>query len=1308
MKNNKILISNKYLYIPIILIIFFVLLYLVYNDIKERAIKEFNKEQLILAETASKGIISIIEEYKKDLYFLSKQDEIINFSKSGDTLMKRFFENQKNQIDAITRVNADGIITYTFPFNKSVIGKNISNQKHVKQILLNKKTVVSDVFMSAQGFLAIAIHVPVYRNNEFNGSLAILIPIDKIGEKYLGKIKIRGSGNVWLLSEEGVEIYCTIANHKGKNFLDITQNNAIAKEFLELIKTNNYGTAKGIHQSEIKNNKIKYDIKNLCFYRTNLGNTYWTIVISYYHKDVYFELSTLRNRLILIFLLLFIIITYYFYSNARISRLLSEERKRKNIEKNLEYSEAKYKAVVDNAFEGIIIVTLDGKILFGNQSIIKILEFNSAEEIIGRNVFEFLTEDSKKKAINDFSNVAKGIDAYIAEYEGITSKGNKIWLESIGKLIDYDGQKADIVSLKDITQLKITGEDSKRKEKLIEAISNISQMLLNEDDIDIAFDRLTEIIGVASEQDRVYIIEAFINPENGNTILNQSFEWVKEGISKELHNKDFQNFDLTEYDDSFLLLFENNQYVNYLTKDLPENLKEKLEVQDIKSILLIPILIENQFWGLIGFDNCQSEYIWSNSDLDAFRSIGSIIGNFIKRKSDEQNLKDNELKYRLLAENSSDVIWTLDINGKYKYVSPSVYKLRGITANENMQESFDEALSPESTVYANELFKNAISRIKNQEKPEPVVFCMEQKCKDGSYVWTEIAISAVFNENSEFQHFLGITRNITERKREEIIKNIQFNIAKAVSEISTIKELVDIIKKELENIIKIKNFFIAFYNEANNNLSNAICYDDNEIMETWSANNSLTGIIVNENKSLLLKKADIIKLNAENKITLYGQIAECWLGIPLIANGKTFGAFVLKDYENPEAFSKKDLEILNYISQNISLAINKLKQDSELRAALIKAQESDNLKTAFLANMSHEIRTPLNGILGFANLMKDEDFEPENVNNYANIISNSGNRLMELINNILDISKIESGTNIINRKAFSPAKLIEDIANQFMIQANNNNIELKIDINENDLDMILVSDDQKINQILTNLISNALKFTSKGSIEISFRAYTDYINFRVKDSGIGIPFEEQSKIFDRFYQVNNSFSRGHEGAGLGLSLCKGLIELLDGEIYVSSEVGKGSVFNIKLPLVKAEKNNDKENVSHEYLNIKKSLTILVAEDEITNFQYIDTVLKKSGFNVLHASDGAEAVNHVKNNKEIDLILMDVKMPVLDGYSATKQIRNFNKSVRIIALTAYALSGENEKAINSGCNDYIAKPVKKESLLKIINKNIAKS
>jgi hypothetical protein len=227
-KIPKLNFSKRYLLIPILLMIFFLLFYLVYEDIKERTINEFNNEQLILAETASQGITSFFIDYQSDLTFLSQFKDIYDYSDKSKVLMASFYENHKNLIEALTRVDAHGRILYTYPVNESVIGEDISYQKHVQQVISTHKPVISDVFISVQGYMAIALHVPVFKGNEFKGSLAMLISIDKLGRRYLGKVKIRGTGNVWLLSENGIEIYCPVSGHTGKSFIDNTKNDSLS------------------------------------------------------------------------------------------------------------------------------------------------------------------------------------------------------------------------------------------------------------------------------------------------------------------------------------------------------------------------------------------------------------------------------------------------------------------------------------------------------------------------------------------------------------------------------------------------------------------------------------------------------------------------------------------------------------------------------------------------------------------------------------------------------------------------------------------------------------------------------------------------------------------------------------------------------------------------------------------------------------------------------------------------------------------------------------------------------------------------
>ncbi len=312
-KLKKLISFNRYFFFPIALVVFFLAFYMIYEDIKSKTIDEFNYEQLLLAKTASQGITSFFDNYQSELTFLAQYKEIINFSDESKALMANFYETHKSTISAITRIDSTGVILYTFPYNQLAIGQDISYQKHVQQVLVEKTPVLSDVFMSAQGYLAIALHVPVYKDKTFAGSLAILIPIDELGKLYLGKIENRKNGHAWLLSENGIEIYCPINGHTGKSLHENTKHHDTSIDVLEKIINYNEGTGKSIHQEISDEGKTELKDLYFVFYRTPLGNTYWTILISYQEKDIYIALTRLRNRLIFVFSFLFISLLFYFY-----------------------------------------------------------------------------------------------------------------------------------------------------------------------------------------------------------------------------------------------------------------------------------------------------------------------------------------------------------------------------------------------------------------------------------------------------------------------------------------------------------------------------------------------------------------------------------------------------------------------------------------------------------------------------------------------------------------------------------------------------------------------------------------------------------------------------------------------------------------------------------------------------------------------------------------------------------------------------------------------------------------------------------
>ncbi len=384
----------------------------------------------------------------------------------------------------------------------------------------------------------------------------------------------------------------------------------------------------------------------------------------------------------------------------------------------------------------------------------------------------------------------------------------------------------------------------------------------------------------------------------------------------------------------------------------------------------------------------------------------------------------------------------------------------------------------------------------------------------------------------------------------------------------------------------------------------------------------------------------------------------------------------------------------------------------DLKIAKDKAEESDMLKTAFLANMSHEIRTPMNAIIGFSNLLLEKETSENERKDYVRQISSNSDILMNLINDIIDISMIESGQIKINKSEVCLAEVIHDLSALFEQEKhkiNKGHISISLDYDQNLNKLLIIADINRLKQVLSNLISNALKFTHQGSIVIGFKQSNAHkIIFFVRDSGIGIAPSHQEAIFERFSKFNSECETMlFPGTGLGLTICRELIQLMGGNIWFESEINKGSTFFFTLPYLSL-------NESHEFEETRssestpgldfKGKTIIVAEDVISNFKLIKAFLKLANVNLLWAKDGKEVIDMLELHT-VDLILMDIQMPVMDGILTTIQIRGKGNNTPIIIQTAYALNNEKDKCFAVGCNDYITKPINKEELLIKMSKYI---
>jgi PAS domain S-box-containing protein len=362
-----------------------------------------------------------------------------------------------------------------------------------------------------------------------------------------------------------------------------------------------------------------------------------------------------------------------------------------------------------------------------------------------------------------------------------------------------------------------------------------------------------------------------------------------------------------------------------------------------------------------------------------------------------------------------------------------------------------------------------------------------------------------------------------------------------------------------------------------------------------------------------------------------------------------------------------------------------------------KAKESERLKSAFLANMSHEIRTPLNGILGFASLIYEDCPDADTTHNYAEIINKNGERLLTLINKILDLSKIESGNMEIDEILFRPYSLIVELTDLFQLLAQKNGVEIRIKVKPADKELQIRSDKNKLAQVLTNLLSNATKFTPEGHIEIGYEIKNGHIHFFVSDTGIGISKEGLSRLFERFYQADKKNPYCSEGSGLGLSLSKAIVELLGGQIKIQSEQNKGSrfEFNVPCPFSCAESALNQHGVE-----------ILVVEDDERQARLIEIYLQESKLKTYFAENSKKAIDYITQNKNIGLIILDINLPQMNGLELAQFIRNKRFQMPIVAMTGYSQEFVKRDALEVGCNDYLEKPIDKYKLNKVIKKYLA--
>jgi PAS domain S-box-containing protein len=682
-----------------------------------------------------------------------------------------------------------------------------------------------------------------------------------------------------------------------------------------------------------------------------------------------------------------------------------------------------------------------------------------------------------------------------------------------------------------------------------------------------------------------------------------------------------------------------------------------------------------------------------------------VVTDISKQKEYENQIIREKAFLEHLYNSTPAAIAIISPSGVVSMVNREFTNLFGFTLEEAVNRDINDLIVPDD--FREEAIKIDYLASLNQKEVRQTV----RKDKNGNKIHVTLIATAIVI-NNEIVANLGIYRDITAERKNQLLQEILFNISTAALKQYDIKQIYPIIVEELGKIWDTNNFFIALYDKANETLSLPFFADENDNFYEIPTKKTITGWVINNQKSVLLKEKDLKVLEEAGDIDLVGTPCKVWMGVPLKVENETIGVMCLQDYYNEDKFSHEDLYILDFIANQIAIALQRRMMLDNIILARRKAEDAAQAKQLFMSTMSHEIRTPLNEVIGITNLLLQGNPREDQMD-YIKALKFSGNHLLTLVNDVLDYNKMESGKIIFEQTQFNLSDFLEEIMRSYSFRSKAKNLNFDI-MKVTDLPAEVIGDPIRLNQILSNLLSNALKFTIHGSIhvmvkELSRTANQSKIEFTVKDTGIGIHKEKHSSIFDSFTQASADTTRHFGGTGLGLAICKKLIELQGGTISIESEPQKGSTFRFELTFGISEKSTPVRSIDiPESFSGLEGKRILVAEDNKINFFVANKFLIGWGIVVTHAENGQIALDLLAK-QEFDLILMDLHMPVMDGIEATKLIRKSDnpkiQNIPIVALTAAIMSESHDKIEDLHINDYVLKPFKPHDLFERILKHV---
>ena len=852
---------------------------------------------------------------------------------------------------------------------------------------------------------------------------------------------------------------------------------------------------------------------------------------------------------------------------------------------------------------------------------------------------------------------------------------------------------ADFITLTlEAAERKHAEEELMRRDKLLQQIVQAVNKLITIPDFGQAINEVVESLGRIPDVDRVYIFENLARTSEGEQQLKLLCEWTGEQIPPWFNSQSSADRRYLSQLPSWVQQLESGQTVRGQITDFSPEDQEVLNKRALQSVLIMPIHVKEQFWGFIGLDNCHSRRSWSLSEESLLRMVSGAIGSTLEHKRDEEALARSESLFRNVFQSASVGIALINPDGSFVQVNRAFCNMLGYPQAEMMTRSMNELCHPEDQNLhqqrMNLLFEQKLLHFQTENR---------YLAKNGEVIWANFSASAILNVEGTPLWLIGIIENITERKRAEEKSLRSERLLKMAGAMAKIGGW------EVDYLTGRRTWTDEMFRVFG--ISDGVIPDSDWLWEHYAPEYHPALKAALERCTQQFEPYEIeVPIRHPDKEKRWVHIR----GAAEVEQGKLVGLYgAVQDITERKRIEDELRELNAALEQRVNERTSELEESlGQLEQAKQDAEAANRAKTEFLANMSHEIRTPMNAILGFTELL-NEEIQDERLRQHLEAISSSGRTLLSLINDILDLSKIEAGKLEIEPVAVNPYRLFREVQSVFGAKIREKQLDFYIEIDP-ELPMAIVIDEIRMRQVLFNLIGNAVKFTEHGHIKVSVTKQYNPLDesqlnllVAVEDTGIGIPGEDQERIFEAFQQREGQSNRKYGGTGLGLTITRRLVEMMNGALTVRSEPGMGSVFTVSLQgidVAAAPPEDLEDNGNLRQIDFEPA-RILVVDDIPLNRILIRTYFESSPLTFIEAENGLEALE-VSREKLPDLILMDLKMPVMDGYESTRQLKRMSNTahIPIIALTASGMKQEELLVLERGFDGFLRKPVLKQDLM----------